>query len=88
MLEHSVVLFFMWYNNEHRHTGIALFTPQAVHYGQDKELLKTRNSALTTAFAAHPERFKNNKPKAAEVPTAVYINKPKLDETQMEVAAN
>jgi len=50
--------------------------------------LKTRNLALTTAFAIHPERFKNNKPKAAEVPGAVYINKPKSDETQMEVAAN
>lgn len=80
--------FFMWYNNEHRHTGIALFTPQAVHYGQDKELLKTRNLALTTAFTANPERFKNNKPKAAEVPDAVYINKPKSGEEQLEVAAH
>jgi len=53
--------FFMWYNNEHRHTGIALFTPQAVHYGQDKELLKTRNLALETVFAANSERFKSNK---------------------------
>ena len=26
--------FFDWYNKEHRHSGIGLFTPEAVHYGR------------------------------------------------------
>lgn len=78
--------FFIWYNSEHRHSGIALFAPQAVHYGQDKELLKTRQNALNKAYGAHPERFKMIKPKPNVVPQAVYINKPKLDSKQMEAA--
>jgi putative transposase len=25
--------FFPWYNSEHRHDGLGLFTPETVHYG-------------------------------------------------------
>jgi len=31
-------VFFAWYNTEHCHSGIALFTPADVHYGRAGEL--------------------------------------------------
>jgi putative transposase len=33
--------FFTWYNEEHRHSGIELLTPAAVHYGQASEIIRT-----------------------------------------------
>ena len=30
--------FFDWYNHQHRHSGIGLMTPAAVHYGRAQEL--------------------------------------------------
>ncbi len=30
--------FFRWYNDRHRHTGLGLMTPAAVHFGQAAEL--------------------------------------------------
>src|SRR5207249_8242446 len=30
--------FFDWYNHRHRHSGIGLMTPAAVHYGRAQEL--------------------------------------------------
>jgi putative transposase len=34
--------FFPWYNTEHHHWGIALMTPEAVHYGKATELHAVR----------------------------------------------
>ena len=31
--------FFSWYNQEHRHSGIALLTPEVVHYGRAEEVI-------------------------------------------------
>ncbi|NQS98858.1 MAG: hypothetical protein HQ591_10420 [candidate division Zixibacteria bacterium] len=31
--------FFTWYNQEHRHTGIALLTPEMVHYSKTEEFI-------------------------------------------------
>ena len=30
--------FFGWYNAQHRHSGIAMMTPEAIHYGHDARL--------------------------------------------------
>jgi len=68
--------FFAWYNNAHRHSGIALFTPADVHYGRSDELLVARASVLAGAYAAHPERFVQGLPLPAEVPATVWINPP------------
>lgn len=35
-----------WYNTQHKHSGIALFSPSQVHDGSWKELWKTRDQAL------------------------------------------
>jgi putative transposase len=68
--------FFDWYNTEHRHSGIALLTPQMVHYDQSKEVIASRANVLTKAYREHPERFKGRMPIPKEPPTSVWINKP------------
>ena len=71
--------FFSWYNQENRHTGIALLTPEIVHYGRAEEAIGKRNEVLMQAFIKHPDRFKWKIPKAPELPNAVWINPPKLE---------
>jgi len=66
---------FTWYNREHRHSGIAYYTPEQVHYGRHLELHKIREAALLDAYAKHPERFKS-KPSPKAVSEGVWINKP------------
>ena len=68
--------FFRWYNEEHRHSGLALLTPAMVHYGQSALILEQRQTVLDAAYRAHPERFVRQAPRPSAVPTAVWINKP------------
>lgn len=72
--------FFNWYNQEHCHSGIALLTPEQVHYGLADEVLKTRAQVLQTAFEKHPKRFKGKAPKLPKLPEAVWINPPTMTE--------
>ena len=72
--------FFAWYNTEHRHSGIALMTPQTVHYGGASELTRARSATLDAAFLAHPERFGRVAPRPPELPVAAWINPPKRKE--------
>lgn len=65
-----------WYNHAHRHSGIGLMTPAAVHYGHAEQLRAARAHVLDAAFAAHPERFVRKPPAPPELPTAAWINKP------------
>ena len=69
--------FFPWYNGVQRHSGIGMMTPEMVHYGTAKKIRDLRQSVLDQAYVAHPERFVHNAPKALELPTQVWINKPK-----------
>jgi hypothetical protein len=41
--------FFAWYNGEHRHRGIAMFTPAAVHHGRTDRLLADEGRAKSRA---------------------------------------
>ena len=68
--------FFAWYNHQHRHSGIGLMTPAAVHYGQAPALHAARSRVLEAAFAARPERFVRGTPKPPALPTAAWINRP------------
>jgi hypothetical protein len=65
-----------WYNHEHRHSGIGLMTPAAVHHGQAPQLHAARACGLDTAYARHPERFVGKPQAPPELPTAAWINKP------------
>ena len=64
------------YNNEHRHSGIGLMTPAAVHYGVAKQLVAARQETLLAAYRSHPERFVQKPPQPPELPRAAWINPP------------
>ena len=69
--------FFIYYNKEHHHSGIALMTPEQVHYGLADRIVKERSGVLQAAFQKHPERFKGKMPIPQPLPEAAWINKPK-----------
>ena len=48
--------FFPWYNDEHRHTGLAIHTPADVHYGTAAITHQKRAGVLDAAYAATPQR--------------------------------
>ena len=60
--------FFPWYNTEHRHAGIAMLTPQDVHYGRARRVLEQRERTLRLAWNRHPERFVHGTPKPQPLP--------------------
>ena len=68
--------FFPWYNDHHRHTGLALHTPADIHYGTAHITRTKRASVLDAAYAAHPERFVLKPPQPPKIPTEASINPP------------
>ncbi len=68
--------FFDWYNTEHRHSGIAMLTPENVHYNNHQDVLNDRARTLAAAWQRHPERFVKGKPMVRKVPSEVWINNP------------
>ena len=70
--------FFAWYNHEHRHSGIAYMTPDAVHQSRAATLQRLRSETLLKAFATHPERFVYGAPQPPSLPDTVWINPPRL----------
>jgi putative transposase len=81
-IEHSrsvSVDFFGWYNNEHHHSGIGQMTPADVHFGRAEAKWAERKLVLEAARNKRPERFVNGSPVPPQLPTAVWINKPKLE---------
>ena len=69
--------FFPWYNHEHRHSGLALYTPADVHYGRVEHIRQSRQATLDAAYQRYPNRFVRKPPEAASPPQAVWINPPK-----------
>jgi putative transposase len=68
--------FFFWYNNQHRHSGIAMLTPEVVHYNLVEEVVEKRNIVFQKAYQSTPNRFVNGLPKAKLPENEVWINKP------------
>jgi putative transposase len=71
--------FFPWYNDEHYHSGLGLFTPAMVHFGHAARVLDGRRRTLRAAYEAHPERFVRSVPQPPAPPPAVWINAPHPD---------
>ena len=69
-------VFFPWYNQEHRHSGLGFLTPAVVHFGQAPTVRAQRQQVLAAAYAAHPERFVKGRSQPADLPRAVWINPP------------
>jgi len=57
-------LLFQWYNNEHRHSGIAMLTPSDLHSGHGAAVLAARGKVMAAAYVLNPARFVNGKPTA------------------------
>jgi putative transposase len=72
--------FFGWYNQEHRHSGIGLMTPESVHYGRAGKIHEERARVLASAYRRTPERFVRRPPRPPALPTAAWINKPETKE--------
>lgn len=66
-----------WYNTEHRHVGLGLYTPHDVHYGLAEAKREQRARVLADAYALRPERFAHGLPRPKAVPSEVWINPPK-----------
>ena len=69
-------VFFRWYNEEHRHSGLGFLTPAVVHFDQAVRVRDRRRQVLNAAYAAHPERFVKGRPQPADLPSSVWINPP------------
>ncbi len=69
-------VFVRWYNTQHRHSALALLTPNDVHHGRAPHRLNERQRIMDAAYGAHPERFVHGKPKVRQLPIASYINRP------------
>jgi putative transposase len=64
-----------WYNQQHRHSGIALFTPLEVHSGTWVQSWHQRNEAQQAYYDTHPERFRR-RPHTKSPAPIVGINLP------------
>ena len=69
-------MFFAWYNEDHRHSGIGMMTPAMVHHGLAFEVRENRQLVLDAAYSAHPDRFVRRPPVPLPLPKEVWINKP------------
>lgn len=78
--------FFLWYNHQHHHTGLALMTPVTVHYGQAEAVCKQRQHVLEAAYTAHPERFVRGKPAPPKLSDEVWINQPESEHVTVDFA--
>jgi putative transposase len=67
--------FFPYYNNEHRHSGIAMHTPATAHDGTWVAIEARRAATLHAAYRAHPERFRRV-PRPRQMPGEAWINQP------------
>jgi putative transposase len=81
--------FFPWYNDEHHHVALGLFTPAAVHYRQTQALIVKRQTVLDQAYCLHPERFVQGPPITLTPPDAVGINiRPSLNSSSKDTLQN
>ncbi len=78
--------FFTWHNDDHQHSGLALFTPAEVFFGRVAAVHRVRQDALDAQYGRHPERFPNGPPRAALPPAEVHINP--LEARAVPVSAN
>lgn len=69
-------IFFPWYNDDHRHSGIGMMSPAMVHYGAAVAVRENRQLVLDAAYRLHPERFVRRPPTPPQLPKEVWINKP------------
>ena len=70
-----------WYNSQHKHSGIALFSPDEVHNGTWHHHWHQRDQAQQAYYTLHPERFRH-RPRTPAPAATVGINLPQHHNTQ------
>ena len=65
-----------WYNQHHKHSGIALFSPDEVHDGTWHQSWAARDTTQQAYYEQHPERF-HQPPRTPTPAGTVGINLPK-----------
>ena len=80
--------FFGWYNNVHRHSGVALMCPADVHYGRAPQITAARGVVLDAAYARHPQRFVRHAPAPPQLADTSWINRPPDDRADSEETAH
>ncbi len=82
-----VTEFVAWYNHQHLHSGIKFVTPQQRHSGEDKAILRQRDTVYKQAKARNPNRFSAGT-RNWEHQTPVHLNpeKHKSETTEKKVA--
>ena len=68
--------FFFWYNKNHKHSGIAMLTPEIVHYNLIDNILSKRQCVLDDIYRKFPQRFVKGPPIIKRPDNEVWINKP------------
>ena len=66
--------FFGYYNTEHRHSGIGLYTPGSVHDGTWENVRVGRQRVLDAVYREFPDRFRGGRPVAPKLPVRAWIN--------------
>lgn len=64
-----------WYNANHKHSGLALFSPNHVHDGTWRHLWRQRDRTQQAYYNTHPERFRQ-RPRTPSPASLVGINLP------------
>jgi putative transposase len=65
-------IFFQWYNEEHRHSGLDYVTPSQMHSGAHVAIFAHRNALLEQQRLLHPTRH-GGKPKTYGAPATVRL---------------
>ena len=78
-------IFFEWYNNHHRHSGVSMHTPVSVHYNEHEKVQVKRSIVLMDAYLKHPERFVKGVSEPKPIPNEVWINKPEVKTQQVKI---
>lgn len=71
-----------WYNGNHKHSGVALFSPDEVHDGTWRELWHRRDHTNQAYYTAHPERFRRS-PTTPAPAGIVGINRPDTEPAEI-----
>jgi putative transposase len=56
-------VFFPWYNHEHRHSGLALYTPADVHFGRVEQIRRNHRKPWTPPIDGIPIASHTNHPR-------------------------
>jgi len=65
--------FVIWYNGEHRHSGLKFVSPNERHSGKDQQVMAKRNAVYAHAKARNPSRW-SGKTRNWDLPDYVCLN--------------